>query len=188
MAKKKQTDNDAQMFEVKIDLRQDLIKDMKEVRVLEAFAGDGAIWGEIKRRNPDKKNKVLRIDQKPDKVGVYLKGDNTKFMGKMDLTKFDLIDLDAYGSPYNQLELVFASNYQGPVVCTFIQTMQGGLNKQLLIELGYSRKMIEKCPSLFSTNGFDKMKAYLAKKGVKKVKFYSQNRKNYFSFFRKKSA
>jgi len=101
----------------------------------------------------------------------------------MDLTKFDIIDLDAYGSPFNQLEIIFNSNFEGPIICTFIQTMSGGLNKALLIKLGYTLAMIKKCPSLFNKSGFDKMKEYLGKNGVKTISFYSKSRKNYFSFF-----
>jgi hypothetical protein len=177
-----QTDNDAQMFEVKIELRERLIQDKEEYKILEAFAGDGILWDTIRKKYPNKKFNVLRIDQKPGKKGVYLKGDNTKFISSMDLSKFDIIDLDAYGSPFLQLEIIFASNYKGPVICTFIQTMTGALNTGFLASLGYSKAMVKKCPSLFNIQGFDKMKAYLALKGVKSVLYFSQSRKNYFSF------
>lgn len=179
----KQTDNDKGMFETKIKLREDLIEGKNNIKVLECFSGDGLLWTEIKRRHPDKNILILRIDQKEDKAGTYLKGDNLKFMESMDLDYFDLIDLDAYGSPFNQLEVVFRKGYKGPVVCTFIQTMNGALNKKMLNMLGYSDAMIAKCPSLFNKNGLEKMKAYLALKGVKSIRFSSQNRKNYFSFY-----
>lgn len=181
-----QTDNDASMFEIKIDLRRRLIEGKPKVTVLEAFSGDGIIWNEIKARYPEKDIRILRMDQKMDKKGIYLKGDNLKFLSSMDLSAFDLIDLDAYGSPFPQLQIIFKSNYQGPVVCTFIQTMAGALNKAFLRELGFTDRMIKKCPSLFNISGFDKMKQYLAGKGVKKLVFFSENRKNYFSFSMKK--
>lgn len=178
----KQTDNDPAMFDIKIELRERLIKDKKEIKVLEAFGGDGRLWRTIINKHPDKKINVRRIDTKAGKKGAYLKGDNLKFMRAMDLTKFDVIDLDAYGSPFNQLEIIFASAYVGPVVCTFIQIMTGGINKELLLKLGYSLAMQKKCPSLFSTQGLDKIKAYLSLKGVQRIQYYSHNRKNYFSF------
>ncbi len=183
MTKTKQTDNDLAMFDIKIELRERLIQEKKEYRILEAFAGDGALWGHIQKKYPDKKFNILRIDAKPDKKGTYLKGDNVKFMASMDLRSFDIIDLDAYGSPFEQLEIVFKSGYQGPVICTFIQTMTGQLNRNFLAQLGYTRTMIKKCPTLFNFNGFDKLKSYLALNGVKSVLYYSKNRKNYFSFF-----
>jgi hypothetical protein len=188
MAKQIQTDNDAAMFDIKIQLRERLIQEKQSYRILEAFAGDGALWQEIKRRHPEKNLQILRIDAKPDKKGVYLKGENTKFMASMDLAAFDIIDLDAYGSPFDQLELVFRSKFTGPVVCTFIQTMTGRLNTGFLEKLGYSSAMVKKCPSLFNSNGLAKMKAYLALQGVDKMLVFSQKRKNYFSFFRKKEV
>lgn len=183
MKKQKQTDNDAEMFAIKVRLREELLDERKTSNILEAFAGDGRIWGEVRRRHPEKQFNILRIDMKDDKAGIYLRGDNLKFMAGLDLPGYDIIDLDAYGSPFEQLELVFKSGYCGPVVCTFIQTMAGQLNKRFLAYLGYTPKMVSKCPSLFNIGGFDKMKAYLAKKGVKKVRFCSENRKNYFSFW-----
>lgn len=177
-----QTDNDQAYFSIKIELREKLIQAKDHYKILEAFAGDGKIWKELRKKYPNKKLQVLRIDHKPDKTGVYLKGDNLKFLSSMDLTAFDIIDLDAYGSPYPQLDIIFKSKFKGPIVCTFIQTMSGALNRGFLHELGYSKAMIKKCPTLFNIAGFDKMKAYLALKGVKKITSFSHNRKNYFFF------
>lgn len=170
------------MFAVKVELRERLIQDKDHYRILECFAGDGALWGALIKKYPSKKFEILRIDLKPDKKGVYLKGDNLKFIGGMDLRQFDLIDLDAYGSPYHQLDIVFKSGYKGPVVCTAIQTMSGALPHGFLRELGYTPAMVKKCPTLFNLSGLDKMKEYLSLKGVKKLAYYSENRKNYFSF------
>lgn len=179
---KVQTDNDVAMWAVKIELRDKLVQEKDHYRILEAFAGDGALWAEMRKRYPGKTFDILRIDAKPDKKGVYLKGDNLKFMASIDLSTFDIIDLDAYGSPFHQLELVFASGFRGPVVCTAIQTMSGALPTSFLKTLGYTQYMVKKCPTLFNAGGFDKMKEYLARKGVKKLAYFSQNRKNYFSF------
>lgn len=178
----KQTDNDPEMFNIKVELRERLIKANDSYKILEAFSGDGRLWRTIKNKYPLKKINVLRIDTKAGKKGTYLKGDNVKFMRSMDLTRFDIIDLDAYGSPFNQLEVIFNSKYSGPIICTFIQIMTGGINKELLLKLGYSLTMQKKCPSLFSTNGMDKMKAYLSLRGVTRITYYCHNRKNYFSF------
>lgn len=178
----KQTDNDSSMLEVKIELRERLVRGKEKVSVLECFSGDGILWKEVKARHPECAISILRIDMKPDKKGIYLRGDNLKFISSMDLSVFDIIDLDAYGSPFPQLQLLFKKKYSGMVVCTFIQTVLGQLNKSFLEELGFTQRMIKKCPTLFNISGFDKMKSYLAKKGVKKILAYSENRKNYFSF------
>src|SRR3954465_4124097 len=101
MSQQKQTDNS--YLEGKVQDRlaslQHITKDT--VTVLEAFGGDGIIWSLVKERT-DKKISVLRIDKKQNKRGIYLKGDNLKFLKSIDISGFDIIDLDAYGSPYNQ--------------------------------------------------------------------------------------
>lgn len=180
---KVQTDNDSKYFPIKLQLRQQIIDNLESIECLECFSGDGIMWNELKKNNPDKNILILRIDQKEDKKGIYLKGDNMKFIQRLDLTQFNVIDLDAYGVPSKQLEVLFTRKYKGWVVVTFIQSMTGQLSKKFLLDLGYTEAMIKKCPSLFNKDGFGKMKRWLAKKGVKKITYFNENRKNYFSFY-----
>jgi hypothetical protein len=65
---------------------------------------------------------------------------------------------------------------------TYIQTLYGGLPKKMLLELGYTEKMISKIPTLFNQNAQVKLFQWLAQNGIKNVKYYcTQNkRKNYF--------
>ncbi len=179
---KKQTDNSN--LQVKVDLRLESLKliDKKEINVLEAFAGDGKIWKEVMKQT-DKIINILRIDKKNGKKGVYLKGDNTKFIQLFDFKHYDIIDLDAYGSPYNQLKAVFAGNYSGVVHCTFIQVGMGALNHGLLNDIGFTKDMIKKAPTLFNSNALGKMKEYLLVNGVKEINICSiSDRKHYFYF------
>lgn len=114
-----------------------------------------------------------------------MKGDNEKYLLGMDVNTFDIIDVDAYGSPFKILEILFKQNYTGIVHATFIQSLMGGLNHDLLIKLGYTVEMIKKCPTLFSKNGFDKFCEYLALNGVDQVNYLDIGRKFYFWFKRK---
>jgi hypothetical protein len=104
----------------------------------------------------------------------------------MDLSKFDVIDLDAYGVPFKQLKIIFMQNEKKKldviVFVTFIQTMFGALPRAFLKECGYPNKMVRKIPTLFNKNGMDKMKLYLALNGVSKIHYKGIKNKNYFSF------
>lgn len=177
-----QTDN-SHLAE-KVRLRADSIRLIQkpQIRVCEAFAGDGVIWQAVKKQFPDKKISILRIDKKGDKKGIYLKGDNVKFLMSLDLSKFDVIDLDAYGSPTKQLDIVFKSSFSGIVHCTFIQSGFGMLDSSILSANGFSPEMINKCPTLFCKNGLQKMQNYLSNKGVLRIYGYFIDRKNYFWF------
>lgn len=178
----KQVQTDNSELEKKVELRLKALPDKNQVLVLECYAGDGVIWEKVKQQT-EKEIKILRIDQKPDKKGVYLKGDNLKFIKSIDLSVFDIIDLDAYGSPFNLLEVVFQQNYKGIVHVTFIQTMQGALHKKMLNKLGFTNKMIEKCQTLFNQDGIGKLLSYLSLNGINQVYgYFLQNRKNYFFF------
>lgn len=178
-----QTDNS--YFETKVKLRIDNLP-KGPCRVLDCFGGTGRIWETIKKRNPKRNIRVLRIDKKKDAGGVYLVGDNTKFLNALDPGQFNVIDLDAYGIPYKPLVWLFERSYGRPttIFATFIQSVYGSLPAGFLADLGYSSAMVKKCPSLFYRNGFEKLKQYLAAKGVTKIKHYSDssNRKHYLCF------
>lgn len=176
-----QTDNSH--LQDKINLRIDSLKHIKanEVNILDAFTGDGVIWGAVQKKTSKKLN-ILRIDQKKGKKGIYLKGDNMKFISMFDLKQYDIIDLDAYGSPFNQLEVVFKKRYKGIVHCTFIQTGMGRLNNLMLQKLGYTKSMIDEIPSLFCKFGREKIYQYLAKEGVVLINTIEIDRKTYFYF------
>lgn len=181
MSTEKKTDNS--YTEEKVQLRLEtvnLIK-KKEINVLEAYAGSGVIWDKV-QKSTDKKINILKIELKDGKKGVYLKGDNAKFITLFDYDNFDIIDFDAYGVPYFQLKTIFKQNFKGYVHVTFIQSGMGRLPNGLLEDLGYTKEMIKKCSTLFSKNGMDKMCNFIANNGVKKIRGYFINRKNYFYF------
>lgn len=177
-----QTDNS--YLEEKVQLRLDTVNliDKDVISVLECYAGDGYIWSEVRLRTK-KEIKVLRIDQKPDKKGVYLKGSNMKFIKSMDFSKFDIVDLDAYGIPFEQLEVVFEKQFKGYVHVTAIQSVMGALPYGLLEANGIPARMYKKTPILFSKHGLQKLSNYLQQHGVEKITGFFIEKKNYFWFF-----
>jgi hypothetical protein len=176
------TDNDEVVFSYKVSLRLETLDQLKkDVNVLDAFHGHGFVWAQVGKMN-NKKINVTAIDSRSDKTNPYLRGDNEKFMLNMDLSKFDIIDVDAYGSPFKILEIILNSNFCGPVHGTFIQSVMGRINNDLLFKLGYTKKMIDKCPTLFGINGFDKLCGYLSLYGIDRVNYLDVGRKFYFYF------
>jgi tRNA G26 N,N-dimethylase Trm1 len=175
------TNNDPTLIGQKIQLRLQSLPNKDNILVLDAFSGEGVLWNEVQKRT-DKKINILSID-KNDYKKITLKGDNKKFLLNFDLSKYDIIDLDSYGTPADQLEILYKKKYKGIVHCTFIQSMYGGINKNILLEYGYSESMIEKIPTIFYKNGIEKMKNYIAKKfNVKNLTICSYNKKHYFYF------
>lgn len=174
------TNNDHAMLQDKIDLRIQSIQHLEEVNVLELFGGEGVLWAEVIKQTGKKIN-ILSIDKNKYRR-LQLQGDNMKFIESLDLSIFDLIDIDAWGSPYKQLDMILNKGFTGIVHCTFIQTMMGAISKDLLLSLGYTCEMVDKIPTLFGKNGIDKFKTYLANRGVKEIFIAQKNKKNYLYF------
>ena len=172
---------DHSFFEEKVKLRLEGLPEGNRLKVLDMFSGDGRIWSEIQRRT-GREIVVLRIDRERGKQGVYLIGDNQKF--NLDYSAFDVVDVDAYGVPFGQLERIFASPSRPKrLFITFIQSIWGVLPRKMLHALGYTPEMVKKCPTLFNRAGQEKFLRYLALRGVQKcaISYTPDRRKNYLS-------
>jgi SAM-dependent methyltransferase len=175
------TDNS--FFREKVKLRVDNLPVDDPVNVLDVFHGQGLIWKEIVRTTGRRIN-VLGIDRKPGMSQVYLQGDNRKF--QVDYNQFDLIDLDAYGVPYEQLEKIFKqATREIGIFVTFVQSVYGRLPIGFLESLGYSCAMVKKIPSIFFRHGQQKLLDYLSLHCVHHVKIYqTDNKRKTYIFFK----
>jgi tRNA G26 N,N-dimethylase Trm1 len=175
------TNNDSEAFLSKVKLRVDSLPKKNSISVLECFAGEGLIWAKVKQ-GTEKEISILPIDKLKYNAKLNNLGDSFRHLISLDLKSFDIIDIDAYGVPFDHISHLFKVEYKGVVHVTCIQTGMGILPKKLLKSEGYSEAMIKKCPTLFCKNGIEKLLSYIAKQGVKKIQIYSQGRKNYFWF------
>lgn len=163
----------------KVGLRVNHLPKAKVTTVLDCFAGNGRIWRAVKRRSK-KDIRVLAMEKR--EIGFRLPGDNLAWLAEIDLSKFNVIDLDAYGVPYEQLSLLFERGYRGVVFVTFIQSMWGRMPNNLLLDIGFTEEMIEKAPSLCGIRGFQYIMEWLGMKGVETIYRRSHARKYYFCF------
>jgi hypothetical protein len=173
----------------KVAMRCAMLPASDPVKVLDCFGGDGHIWSNVLRLHPERDIRVLRIEQKAGKRGTYLRGDNVKFLTspELDINRFDVIDLDAYGVPYEQLRAIFERGFRGVVHVTATLIAQGKPPYAMLEELGYPRSMIEKCPSLFGggRKALERICEYLALNGVRSIRIataHEGSQKHYMSF------
>ena len=156
------------------------------LHILDCFAGDGKLWRLLKKEYGDS-IQTAGIDTEMKHGAKYL-GDNRKHLQYLPLDNFDLIDIDAYGVPYEQLRIITKRRYKGIIVGTFIQCSYGGLPYAMLEELGYSRKMIRKITKLFFAGGWKKWSSYLKLAGYDSVFVYHCANKHYFCCFPKESV
>lgn len=125
----RRTDN-SHLYE-KVALRVEAARrlGLDTVRVLDAFHGDGTVWREVARQLDPVEVDVFGIDVKGQDGA--LKANNLKVLPSLDYSRFDLVDLDAYGVPAQQLAMVAARAPELPVVVTVIMGRQGGLPRLL---------------------------------------------------------
>jgi len=174
----KKTDN--HYLSEKVQLRKEVISLVKNPNILECFAGKGVLYKQLKKE-VDFKITSIEIEHNKNK-SAHLTGDSYKYLLSLDLTKYNIIDLDAYGIPFKYIEHIVNTGFKGYVIVTAIQTGMGKLPNKLLITLGYTKEMIKKIPTLFNSNGLEKLKNYLYLVGIKEITGYFINRKNYFYF------
>lgn len=164
-----------------MQLRISGLPDGLPLRVLDLLGGNGLLWDEV-RKSTGRTIEILRIDKKAGRKGFYLIGDNRKFL--FDYGDFDVVDLDAYGCPFDQLEKVLNAPRRPKIIfLTWIQSQWGVLPRKFLETLGYTEEMINKIPTLFNRRGTEKLLDYLALRGIKTIKMYSSgdNGKTYLS-------
>jgi hypothetical protein len=152
-----------------------------EVNVLDCFAGKGTIWRAVQLVTGREIN-TLPIDTTNSDGFFYLPGDNRSFLSIIDLSRFNVVDLDAYGIPYDQLKILFDRGYKGCVFVTFIQSLYGQMNMGLLSDLGFSEEMVKNIPTLFRKSGWSYFCEWLALHGVKTIRVRGHQRKHYLFF------
>lgn len=175
-------------FEAKVQLRLQVVAETGKdtVTVLELFAGKSLLWSEVKKRT-DVNIRMLSIEKERGKNPLALGGDNMKFLPSLDLSQFDIIDIDAYGSCFNQLNYILEQDYAGYIICTDIQSMFGRTSDQLLERSGFTRAMIKKIPTLINAHANEALWAYLADYGYEHATGFFLGRKKYF-YIKKNSA
>jgi hypothetical protein len=178
MAQIKKTDN--HYIADKVYIRSNHLPPLPQV--LDCFAGNGVIWKKVAQNNPGVEIKRLAIEKQKNKGGFHLAGDNVRFLKSLDLSVYNVIDLDAYGVPYEQVKILFDRGWHGLVFFTFIQSVMGNLPHDMLIEVGFSKAMITKAPTLSSRHGWKYFTQFLSLHGVNKVTYINHQRK-YYGFF-----
>lgn len=164
----------------KVNLRVNHLPDTDPLLVIDAYCGKGLIWNEVERIT-GRNISVLGID-KENHPNVDIVCDNLKVLAGIDLSNYHVIDLDAYGCPYAQMQILFNHGYAGRVFVTYIQSFMGNLPKGILKQAGFTQAMLSKAQTIFTKNPLAVWENYLSKNGVKKITIKSLDRKHYMVF------
>lgn len=139
----------------KLYLRNRLVQLLgkSHLTVLDAYSGTGLLWQQVVDANPDVEFDITSVEKKRNERTDVIVGDNLKVMPGLDLSSFDLIDLDAYGWPYAQLALCAEHAPGVPVTVTCIHSTVGQIPRKVLAAQGIPDDWPTKSPSLFTRLG-----------------------------------
>jgi len=169
-----QTKTDNSYLRDKVELR---LRHLPEgpIRVLDCYSGKGVIWAAVKRLS-GRDMKVLPIDKRSDKFDFHLHGNNLEYLETIDISRYNVIDLDAYGIPFEHIDCLVRRKYSGVVFVTAIQSGMGQMPYGMLEKIGFTRRQIEKAPTLFGKRGWQYFLEYLASIGVSRIWHRSHKR------------
>lgn len=97
------TDNHAAALPAKVEIRERILAAVPDAAVFDAFAGSGEMYRRVWHRAPGYVGCDTRYfaDDRPAFVA-----DNRRVLRAIDLTRYGIFDLDAYGSPWEQAIII----------------------------------------------------------------------------------
>jgi hypothetical protein len=126
----KKTDN--HNLAAKVALRRELLKGMKAFSVLDCFSGESeAIWTELRKEFEVSEYLAIDIKRKPGRIAM----DSLRLL-QGQTWHHDVVDLDAYGSPWEHYLEVLKKPGERVVFLTVGNTMFSGQSKASLKQVG----------------------------------------------------
>lgn len=162
------TKTDNKSIANKIFIRQNGIKLLDNVRVLDLFAGRNVLWNNIQT------DRYFGIDIESDK-GKNLKANTRDVFDNIHLQDFNVIDCDSYGIAFDLYKKLLTNYHinKGTVIFYTLITneftkIQNVAKKEFNFEHFYN-----KAPSLFNARAIEFFYEFLAKYGIQEVYYYS---------------
>lgn len=140
-----------------------------KVSVLDCFAGEGLIWQKVaaSTRVPVE---VDSIEMAKGKGAPSFVGDNRKLLPVLDLRPYNVIDLDAYGTPYRQVVAILGNATRVPGTVIFYTLNRCvRADSALLVRHDFTPQMVMKAPILCSSWGYRAWCQALAVAGVREL-------------------
>lgn len=167
-------------FKDKVAIRLQATERINDIRVLDCFHAKGELWNKIREyRNVNdflgiEKNKKLKST---DRV-IY--DNNIKVLREINIDNYNIIDLDAYGNPFEQMNIVFERCKKPKIIIyTFISFGISGIPK----EINVFKECSLKCKTILNSYLEDMFENYLYKNGVSE---YFEIKKNELSMTNKR--
>jgi hypothetical protein len=156
---------DSSHFDLKVAIRREAVADLETVNVLDCFGGENRIWSKIPHQ------RYYGVDRQAWK-GANLTADNRRVLNTLDLSGFNVIDLDAYGMPDTQIATLLKNPTLQPqtvVVLTCITGAMNGLSKHL-VDYFHLRAIWDKTKTVVHKRGQELFMGWLFDMGVEQLR------------------
>lgn len=162
------TKTDNKSIANKIFIRQEAIKNLKEVKVLDLFAGRNVLWNNIKT------DKYYGIDIVTNK-GKNLNVDTRKAFDNLDLSQFNVIDCDSYGIAFELYTKLFERKdlNKGTIIIYTAITNEFTKIQNVAKDYFNFKHFYDKAPSLFNARAIEFFYEFLVLSGIEEINFYS---------------
>jgi len=174
--------------ENKINIRLEAISKIKkdEIYVLDCFHGYGNLWGNVQKLTEKKIILLgLEIDQEKKSKFNVVYGDNKKIIPSIDVSKYDIIDVDAFGDAYSYIKKIYQLVSDGTIIIyTHITVNMGSMNNDVVKDV-IGLNIYKKCKTIFRSRFVDIFEAALYGLGVREVVQMQKNNKIYGYFIKK---
>jgi hypothetical protein len=109
----RKTDNHAAALEAKVAIRQRVLDDIGagDARVFDAFAGEGQLYDRVWQQAGEYTG-CDRVWYRDDRLMFV--ADSRRVLRALDLARFNIFDLDAYGSPWEHVAIICARRPMAP--------------------------------------------------------------------------
>jgi len=153
----------------KVSLRSQAVAGLGSLRVLDLFAGNNVLWSHF---DCERYYGVEAIKGK----GRNLHADNVRVIDSLDLSGFNVIDLDSYGVPANAVDKIFKNKslQAGTIIIyTCISSGMCRMSKAIIREFGLN-SIYNKSKVLVNALAHDLFYGLLYNRGVRRVYKYTE--------------
>lgn len=174
------TKTDNKSIANKIYIRKEAIKDLREIKVLDMFAGRNVLWNNIKT------DRYFGIDINAEK-GKNLSADARQVLDSIDLSSFNVIDCDSYGIAFDiYKKLLTNKNLKNGTIIfyTLITNEFTKIQNEAKKEFNF-KHLYNKAPSLFNARAIKFFYEMISSYGIKEVNFYAirDNFEKHYGYF-----
>lgn len=162
MSQSTRQSTDNSHFELKLEIRRRATEGLKEINVLDLYAGENRLWSTMHT------DRYYGVDIQRFK-GLNVVADNARVLEAIDLRAYNVLDMDAYGVPDRQIGVMFRNRTLQAgtrVVFTSITGAMNGTSLNLCKYYGLTR-IYQKAKTMVARQTDELFLGYLYDHGIK---------------------